>query len=689
MALPCAAMLRSARSRNRDLKAGLREREALIQAMAESEVRFRNLFQASPDGMIVTRLDDGVILEQNRNMAVMSGYPDDACIGRSVLEDGIGLWARPGDRDRLLAQVMAEGHGFIESEFRRRDGSLGTGILSSVRMELNGLACLLTAVRDVTERKHAEQLILENERILRELFEGSPIGVVHATLDGRLLKVNQALAAMFGADDPASMVEEVNRLGIQSFVMDNPTFHAQRMRRVRERPGTWIVDEVRYQRRDGSPLDAISSLIAYPVPGQGDCTVIGFVQDITERKRGEQEIQGLKTYLANIIDSMPSILVGLDAEGRVTQWNRRAEAVTGLGAGEARGQDLESVLPDFAAWIQSMHAEVHTLHQPASMEKLLLVREGERNYYDLMVYPLAANGVQGSVVRIEDVTERIHLQELMAQAEKMMSVGGLAAGMAHEINNPLGIISQAAQNIARRLSPDPPVNRTVAEEIGLDLALLKTYFDQRQIPQFIASILDAVTRANRIVGNMLQFSRKPDSTRFPASLADIVQEALDLAASDYDLKKKFNYRSIEIQLHLEPALPKVSVVAIELEQVVLNLLKNAAQAMVANPPERHPHIDIRLRKESTHLVLEVEDNGPGMSDSVRRRVFEPFFTTKEPGVGTGLGLSVSYMIITQNHKGILEVASVPGQGAQFTIRLPLDAGIDLSRPGAEAMGGAS
>jgi signal transduction histidine kinase len=173
---------------------------------------------------------------------------------------------------------------------------------------------------------------------------------------------------------------------------------------------------------------------------------------------------------------------------------------------------------------------------------------------------------------------------------------------------------------------------------------------------------------------MLQFSRKPESTRFPASMADIVQEALELAANDYDLKKKFDFKSIQIRREVEPDLPKVLVVAIEIEQVVLNLLKNAAQAMAANPPDRPPRIDIRIRKEAPHLVLEVEDNGPGMSDAVRRRIFEPFFTTKEPGVGTGLGLSVSYMIVTQNHKGTLEVHSVPDQGSRFTIRIPLTEG---------------
>ena len=157
---------------------------------------------------------------------------------------------------------------------------------------------------------------------------------------------------------------------------------------------------------------------------------------------------------------MPSILVGMDRDEIVTQWNRQAEEITGISATEAVGRPITNLLPDFSPWIEAMRSEIEQ-QRPASMEKLLIEKEGERRFYDLMLYPLIANGVEGAVVRIEDVTERARIQELMIQTEKMMSVGGLAAGMAHEINNPLGIITQAAQNIERRVSPELPANRKV------------------------------------------------------------------------------------------------------------------------------------------------------------------------------------------------------------------------------------
>ena len=170
---------------------------------------------------------------------------------------------------------------------------------------------------------------------------------------------------------------------------------------------------------------------------------------------------------------------------------------------------------------------------------------------------------------------------------------------------------------------------------------------------------------------MLRFSRRSETTMQPASLVTVMEQAVELAANDYDLKKKYDFRSIEITREYDPDMPAVPIMAMEIEQVLLNLLKNAAQAMIVNPPERRPRIALRLKQEERYAVLEVEDNGPGMSEEVRRRVFEPFFTTKEPGIGTGLGLSVSYMIVTQNHKGLMEVASSPGNGARFTVKLPL------------------
>jgi signal transduction histidine kinase len=262
----------------------------------------------------------------------------------------------------------------------------------------------------------------------------------------------------------------------------------------------------------------------------------------------------------------------------------------------------------------------------------------------------------------------------MIQTEKMMSVGGLAAGMAHEINNPLGSILGGVQNCLRRLSPELERNRAEARRQGLDIDALHAYLDSRGVLGFLEGIRDSGVRASEIVRNMLDFSRSSGSSRSPSNLNELLDKAVALASSDYDLKKRYDFRQVEIVRAYDPDLPAAMVYETEVEQVFLNLLKNAAQAMpdVADPGHR-PRLDLETFVEGGMVVVRIADNGPGMDDETRKRVFEPFFTTKPPGVGTGLGLSVSYFIVTENHGGSFEVQSQPGRGTSFTVRLPLSA----------------
>jgi signal transduction histidine kinase len=172
---------------------------------------------------------------------------------------------------------------------------------------------------------------------------------------------------------------------------------------------------------------------------------------------------------------------------------------------------------------------------------------------------------------------------------------------------------------------------------------------------------------------MLQFSRPSESKKLTVSLPALIDSTVELASSDFDLKKKYDFKHIEIIREYDPGLPEVHCVETEIRQVLLNLVKNAAEAMgdQAKPAE-NPRIVLRARRDGSMARLEVEDNGPGMAERVRKRVFEPFFTTKGQGSGTGLGLSVSYFIITSNHQGTMRVESVEGKGTNFIIELPIE-----------------
>ncbi|MEZ4525075.1 MAG: PAS domain-containing protein [Desulfobacterales bacterium] len=396
----------------------------------------------------------------------------------------------------------------------------------------------------------------------------------------------------------------------------------------------------------------------------------GISTDITDRKNMENELRRVRNYLNNIVNSMPSALMGVDTAQRVTHWNREAERLTGISAEKAQGQLLEKVFPQVSDRMDEIRSTIaeRKFHKT---EKIVRGTGGQNRYSDLMIYPLVANGVEGAVIRVDDVTERVRLEEMMIQTEKMMSVGGLAAGMAHEINNPLGGILQSVQNIRRRVSAELPANKEIAEECGTSLETIRSYLEKRKIIRFLDGIQESGQRAAAIVSNMLSFSRRSESVMKPVKLPELVSRTVELAAHDYDLKKKYDFRHIRILREFPEDIPEVPCIATEIEQVMLNLLRNAAQALSENSKSgRTPQIVLRLEKEENAVRIEVEDNGPGMEKDMCKRIFEPFFTTKEVGIGTGLGLSVSYFIITSNHKGSMHAESEPGKGAKFIIRIP-------------------
>ena len=398
---------------------------------------------------------------------------------------------------------------------------------------------------------------------------------------------------------------------------------------------------------------------------------VAVARDVTQRKQADAELQQARNAIQHILDAMPSMVVGVDPKARVTYWNTAAIRRTGLSAAQAAGRPAGEVFPGLS---QHMDAVWTALEQgaPVMRQKLTVRVDDRERLHDLLVFPLMDGGkVHGAVIRLDDVTEQARMEELILQTEKMMSLGGLAAGMAHEINNPLAGILQNVQNIERRITPGLPLNAEAAEACGADLGMVRCYLERRKVPALLESVKEAGARAARIVANMLDFTRGSASGKTPMSLAELLDRSVEIASSDYDLKKKYDFRRIAIVREYDPALPQALCSPGEIEQVLPNLLRNAAQALATQPDNPKPTITLRLYREEDFAVIEVVDNGPGMEEALSRKIFEPFFTTKAPGEGTGLGLSVSYFIIARNHYGQIAVESEPGRGSRFIIRLPL------------------
>ncbi len=300
---------------------------------------------------------------------------------------------------------------------------------------------------------------------------------------------------------------------------------------------------------------------------------------------------------------------------------------------------------------------------------------GQR-YMDVTYYPYfeVDGSVSAVVINSRDITEDIRMQEIIIQSEKMLSMGGLAAGMAHEINNPLAGIIQTANVIASRLykETDMQANLKAAEEEGTSMEVIRNFMMARRIPDMISTIIESGKRMTEIISNMLSFACKSDKTKSSEDLTELLDKAQELAANDYNLKKHYDFKIIEIIKEYEDNLPSVTCEGVKIQQVILNILINGAQAMQKGGINK-PRFIIRCREEDSRewICLEIEDNGPGMTKAICDRIFEPFFTTKPEGAGTGLGLSVSYFIITENHDGDIAVESRPGLGTKFIIRLPL------------------
>lgn len=532
--------------------------------------------------------------------------------------------------------------------------------------------------KEIEERVRAEEALRRSEARFRNVLENTRDLLYELNLrTWQYEYISPAAPQVTGFSS-----EELNRLGARQIA---DRIHPQdrflvstHFKRLIAADGDDAAEEtssqVEYRWRDksGAYLWASENRTIVRDATGAPLALVGSARDVTERKRSEQEMTRMRHYLQNIINSMPSVIVGVDREGVVTLWNLEAARVTGRDAEEAEGKPFDQVFTLLAEVADRVFGAIRS-GEPLESERFVMEnKDGELRYHDVIVYPLVANEVEGAVIRVDDVTGRVQIEEMMVQTEKMMSVGGLAAGMAHEINNPLGGILQACQNIDRRTSPQLPKNRAVAEEAGTTIEAVREYIERRGVLEFLHGIRADGARAAKIVADMLAFSRRSESHFAPCRLDDIVETVLRLAANDYDLKKHYDFRRISIRREYGPNLPEVRCDKTKIEQVLLNLIKNAAQAIAEEEKDVTPEITIHIERDGRYVRIEVADNGPGMDENTRRRVFEPFYTTKEVGVGTGLGLSVSYFIITKQHRGAMGVESTRGQGARFIIRLPID-----------------
>jgi PAS domain S-box-containing protein len=356
-----------------------------------------------------------------------------------------------------------------------------------------------------------------------------------------------------------------------------------------------------------------------------------------EEKIGEFE--RLKEFNENIVESINVGILAIDLEDRIESWNAQMEAMYALSRAEALGQPLRAVFPaEFVEALDGFRNEqgVHHLYKFR-----LTTRAGEQRTANVAIAPLLSRNFVsvGRIILVDDITERVSLEAQLAQADKLSSIGLLAAGVAHEINTPLAVISSYAQMLSKQLKGDAR----------------------------LSPVLDKITqqsfRAAEIANGLLNFSRTSTTEFRETNLNQVIRDTLSL------LDHQFKTAQILVDLDLAQELPFISGNPGKLQQVFLNLLLNAKEAMPGGG---------RLRVATLangHVEALVNDSGSGIAPEHLKRIYDPFFTTKttpKPGDrrGTGLGLSVSYGII-QEHAGKIHVESAVGAGTTFHLEFPL------------------
>lgn len=347
------------------------------------------------------------------------------------------------------------------------------------------------------------------------------------------------------------------------------------------------------------------------------------------------QIEKLKDFSENILESTNVGLVALDWDDRIESWNSAMTRLYGVEGRQVLGQRLEAVLPEDLVRELNVRKDDPRL---SSLYKFYLHRpDGRRVVTHVSIAPLVSKegGGIGRLLIFDDVTERVELEDQLMQNEKLTSVGLLAAGVAHEVNTPLAVISNNAQMLARQLEASDPRSKLVEK------------------------IVKQTFRASEIINSLLSFSRTGATAFAEVDVNKVIQDTLALMAP------QLRSGRVMVASELTLRLPPIHGNAGKLQQVFLNLFLNAKEAMPQGGTLR-----IRTAQKNARVQVEVTDTGIGIARENLHKIYDPFFTTKTTGRGTGLGLAVSYGII-QEHSGSIQVSSSPGQGTSFLLEFPI------------------
>lgn len=668
----------------RQVREKTRDLELIIRLLREGETQYRDLVEGSIQGILIHR--DLQPLFVNKTFADLHGYSKAELLRLGSILEIIA----PAERERLLGYREARLKGrkapvHYEYQGLRKDGGLIWLESRATVVQFDGATAIQLTVADITARKQNEAALRESEERFRAISDSAQDAIIMMDPEGRISYWNKAAQVIFGYS-----IAEARGRNLHRFIVPESfrAAHEKAFEVFKETGRGQAVGrtlELRAVRKDGAEFPVELSLSAVNMKGgwQG----IGILRDITSRKEATESLRRSHQEMEAVVSGISSILIGLSDDQRIILWNRQAEETLGVPREEVLGAFLgERRLPWDQGRLLPEIERCRASRRPLRVDDVYFRRSnGEQGVLGITLNPILyeKGRLPGVVLMGADVTHKRVLEMQQSQARKLEAIGQLAAGIAHEINTPIQYVGDNTRFLQGAFDDlfgllrlyddwlsvfgggedDPEVRDRITEEIRrIDLPYL-----EEEVPLAVAQTLEGVERVRRIVLSMKEFSHPGANSKTPVDINRALENTITVARNEWKYVA-------DLETDLDPGLPPVPCIPGEINQVFLNILVNAAQAIGGALPEGSGLkglIRIQTRPVNGDAEIRITDNGPGIPPALRERIFDPFFTTKEPGKGTGQGLAIAHSAVVKKHQGKLLLESEEGKGTDFIIRLPL------------------
>jgi len=605
------------------------ERKHAEEELKKSKERYRQLTENAGEAILVVQ--DGMIRFSNPKGAELSGYSVEELTSKPFVEfiypDDSVMVADNYFR-RLKGDVLPQTYDF---RFTRKDGAIRWAELNAVLISWDKRPAVLCFMNDISDRKKAE----EELRIKDTALASSINAVAMADMEGNLNYVNNAFLNWWGYKDKKQV------LGKPSTDFWQVVDAAEEVLKAVQKEGGWT-GELSAKRRDGTFFDVqLSSNLVKNKMGKPICMMASFV-DITERKRMEGALRQSEENYRALFDNAVIGTIALDAETmKVLIANQAAAKIFGFSSVE---ETLEADPFDFI--LQEDKERVSELAKKALFEQNsqltydlgVLTKDGRKIWISATGARIIHQGRLAGLISFTDITEKKQQNEKFILADRLASIGELAAGAAHELNNPLTSVIGFSQLL---------MEKNIPNDIRQDLEI----------------IYNEAQRAAVVTKNLLAFARKHKPVKQLSQINDIIEDVLKLRTYEHKI------HDIKVEKQLAPDLPESLVDPFQIQQVFFNIVINAEYFMT----EAHKRgiLTITTEKQNGSMIIKFTDDGPGISQKNLSQIFNPFFTTKATGKGTGLGLSICHGIITE-HDGRIYARSRHGKGTTIFIELPIN-----------------